>query len=192
MNMQLIDLDAERAKRAAEREGKGIDGGIRLGGQIIATLPVELPVDVLAPLQTIDTSITLILRSAMSAYKAQGEGDAAAAWDSTQLIVDLLALTPTLPTDMIAVLHQCGENLFGTEGYTALRNAHLSLPDVGVLAKGVFAFYGMTLGEASTSPESSENDGATLSSTSPDTSDSTPEGSTATETTPTSLAPAAS
>jgi hypothetical protein len=168
----VIDLDRERKQRAAEREGKRQEMPIRLGGETIAVLPVELPIDVLAPLRNLDDSITLLLRSAMQATRTQ---DAKQRWDATELIVDLLAATPTLPLDVIAVLRQVAENLLGVEGLDKLLGQRPSAEDYGALAKGVFRFYGLTLGEVSPSSDSSTDSGRTSNTTSSTNSESTPE-----------------
>jgi hypothetical protein len=186
----VIDLDHERKQRAAEREGKRQALPVRIGGEVIATLPVELPVNVLAPLQQLDESLTLLLRSTMQV--AKGNNDAAAKWDATELIVDLLAANPTLPVDVLNVIRQVTVNLMGQDGYDAFLAADPSPEDIGAFAKGVFRFYGVTLGEASESSDSSTDSGRTLSSTSSDTSDSMPEASGTSPESPASLEPAAS
>ena len=68
-----LDLDAARKQRAAEREGKKRDLPIRFGGEVIATLPVEMPVDVLAPLRNLDGDLTLLLREAMGCFEGAAE-----------------------------------------------------------------------------------------------------------------------
>jgi hypothetical protein len=189
-NELVIDLDHERKQRAAEREGKRQPLPIRLGGQVIAELPVELPVDVLAPLRNLDDSLTLILRTSMQMVKA--DADAQAKWDGTELIVDLLAANPTLPTDVLDVIRKVAENLLSPEGVAAFLAFRPSPEDMTALAKGVFRFYGVTLGESLPSSDSSTDSGRTSSGTSSGTSESTPEVSGTTPESPVSLASAAS
>lgn len=167
-----LDLDAARKQRAAEREGKKRDLPIRLGGQDIATLPVELPVDVLAPLRNLDGDLTLLLREAMATTK-RGD-DATARWDATELVVDILASNPRLPVTALDTFGQVAKNLLGEDGFAALMEQRPTGQDVAFLVKGVFRFYGLTLGEASPSSDSSTDDsGRTSSGTSSTTSDST-------------------
>lgn len=170
-----LDLDAERESRAAEREGKGIGLPVKIGGRVIATLPPELPLDVLTPLRSLDSDITLLLRQVVASARPGGEN--ADRWASTELVVDLLAANPQLPVRLLDVIGEVSTALFGEEGHAALLTSRLSAQDVGALAKGVFRFYGLTLGEASPSSDSSENSGGTSPGTSGTTSGSTPEGS---------------
>lgn len=184
--LDVIDLDKARKQRAAEREGKQQSLPIRVGGQVVAELPVELPVDVLAPLKDLDESITLVLRTSMKMYGA--DADARARWDGTELIVDLLAANPTLPVDVLNVLRKVAVNLLSESGYDALMASRPSPEDLSYLAKGVFRFYGVTLGEVSPSSDSSTDSGRTSSTTSSVTSESTPEVSGTPQESPASLA----
>jgi hypothetical protein len=168
-----LDLDAERAVRAASREGRGQTYPIRLGGGIVATLPTELPVDVLAPLRALDGDLTLILRQAMEATK----GGANARMDATELVVDVLIANPSLPVTAIDIVRDVAVNLLGQEGFAALLAARPSSQDYAALIKGVFRFYGLTLGEALPSSDSSTDVGATSSTTSSENLESTPEDS---------------
>lgn len=173
-----LDLDAARKQRAAEREGKKRDLPIRFGGEVIATLPVEMPVDVLAPLRNLDGDLTLLLREAMGAAKGGGSGEAR--WNATELVIDILASNPRLPVTALDTFAEVARGLFGEDGYAALVANRPTAQDFAVLVKGVFRFYGLTLGEASPSSDSSTDDGRTSSGTSSTTSDSTPEPSGAT------------
>lgn len=186
----VLDLDANRKQRAAEREGKKQDLPIRLGGEVIAILPVELPVDVLAPLRELDGDITLILREAMNSAR-HGATDEAK-WNTTELVVDVLASNPALPVQALDVIVKVGKNLLTEEGFDRLVASRPSQQDYAFLVKGVFRFYGLTLGEASPSSDSSTDSGGTSNGTSSTTSDSTPEPSGTAPETPTSLEPAVS
>jgi hypothetical protein len=183
-----LDLDSERKQRAAQREGAGEPLPIVLGGEVIATLPSELPVDVLAPLRLLDADLTLILRQAMQASMNQGS-----VGDVTELVVDVIAQNPALPMTALDTFGEVAKRLLTDEGFAKLLANRPSPQDYAALVKGVFRFYGVTLGEASPSSASPTGDaGETLSGTSSTNSASTPEDSgTTPEPTP-SLEPAAS
>ena len=183
-----IDLDAERASRAAEREGKNAGAPIRVGGQTVATLPPELPFDALAPLRNLDADITLLIRSAMAAARTQG----AERMDQTALIIDLLAANPALPMALVDTVGEMTKALVGEDGYQGLVAARLTVPDVAALVKRTFAFYGVGLGEASAPSDSSENGGTTSLPTGSTTTESTSEEPGAVPVTPDSLVSASS
>lgn len=173
---EVIDLDKEREARAAAREGRGQGMPIILGGKVIATLPSELPIDVLAPLKDIDEALMLLLREAMS--MATG-ADAAQRWQATNLVIDLFSANSRLPVVVLGVVRDIGVNLLGQEGFDAFVAARPSKEDVGALAKAIFNFYGVSLGEPSPSSDSSSADGGTSSTTSSaNSTDSMPEAST--------------
>lgn len=188
-DLDVIDLDAERERRTAQNEGQRKAKPIRMGGVDIAVLPVELPIEVIAPLQDLDESITILLRQAMQVQKASTSVEK---WDGTELIIDLLAATPSLPLDVVNVIKRSAIVLLTQEGYERLVAQRLSVPDVVYLAKSVFRYYGVTLGEASTPSDLSVGDGATSSTTSSTTSDSTPVPSGGAPTSPASSESAAS
>lgn len=142
-----LDLDMARGQRAAEREGKKKDLPLIVGGQIIATLPVELPVAVLAPLRNLDGDLTLLLREAVQATKAAKGSAALVNQDITELVIDLLANNPRLPMNALDTFKEVAENLLSKEGLDALIDARPSGQDVAFLVKGVFRFYGFTLGK---------------------------------------------
>lgn len=189
-DLEALDLDLARQQRAAEREGKKRDLPLRVGGQTIAVLPVELPVDVLAPLRTLDGDLTLLLREAVQSAKNGGD---TVNWDITELVIDLLANNPRLPMNFLDTIRDVAKNLLTEEGLNALIEQRPSGQDVAFLIKGVFRFYGLTLGEASPSSDSSTDaSGGTSSGTSSTTSTSTPEGSGQTPQIPASSEPAVS
>lgn len=168
-----LDLDAERKRRAAQREGQKADQPIIVGGQTIAILPVELPIDVLAPIRDMDEDITLLLRSVVKA--AQTESGRA---DAQALFLDLLAANPTLPQNLLDTIQKIARNLLTDAGYQALVAAHPTREDLAYLAGGIMKFYGLTLGESSPSSDSDTGGGTTSSTTSPTTSEgSTPDAS---------------
>lgn len=173
-----LDLDQERQVRAAQREGKKTELPIRIGGQIIATLPIELPFEVLTPLRKIDDTIALVLRQGMT---LASDNAAAAKWEATELVVNMLASTPDLPVKIVEVIEEITTNLLTPEGLEKLRAAKPSVPDLRALALGILRWYGVSLGEASPSSDSSTDGGGTSLTTSSTNSDSTPEESGPTE-----------
>jgi hypothetical protein len=174
----MLDLDAKRAERAearaAQQEGAGTTLPVVIGGETIAHLPAEWPLELLAPLRRIDESIALLIRQALQLVQSNDPNNQMAA---TQLVVDLLASNPNLPTELLDVVADLGKNLLGPGGYEKFLAAHPSKEDVAVLAKGIFEFYGVGLGESLPSSDSSTSDGGTLKPISSDTSTSTPEDS---------------
>lgn len=188
--MVAIDLDAERARRAAEREVSGESTPIVLGGKEVAYLPAELPLQALAPLRRLDEEITLLVRAAVDMWK---EGTDQSRIDGASLIIDVLAANPKLPTTAIDVVQDMARALLGEEGFDALMAQSLSTNDLAYLANGILAAYGLSLGEASPSSGSpTEGGGPTSSTTSEPTSDSTPATLSAPPETPDSSEPVAS
>lgn len=183
----VLDLDSERQSRAAANEvGDGLP--VRFGGETIATLPPECPVDVFQPVVALDIDLGLLFRAAFDAVK--GEADQALA--ATDLVVDLLTVNPNLPREAIQAIQQVGKRLLGDDGYAAFVAQRPSPNDIAALAKGVFRFYGLSLGEASAPSDSSEGDGQTSKPTSSAGTDLTPVASSASPETTASSAPAAS
>jgi hypothetical protein len=175
MNQEIavLDLDSERDARAAAREGKQSPLPIRWRGEVIATLPVELAFEVLAPLQLINSDLTLMLRQAVQV--ARNNNQASDRWDAAELVIDVLAANPKLPSTVLTVIQQMSTALLGEEGVAKFLAGKPSTGDIAALAKGVFRHYGVSLGEASASSDSSETSGGTSNTTSSDTSTSTPE-----------------
>lgn len=169
-----LDLDQERQSRAGQREGSGKPLPIWFGGKKIAELPVELPLNVIAPLRQIDDTIALVIRQAMSLAT---NNDAAAKWQASELVIDMLASSPDLPVKLLQVVEEISKNLLTEEGLAAFLDARPSFQDIAALAKGVLRHYGISLGESSASSDSSTDGGGTSNTTSSDTSDSTPEAS---------------
>ena len=186
-----IDLDEERSRRASEREVKEESLPIRFGGQVVATVPTELPLDVLSPLRRMDSEITLILRSVMTLANASNE--AKQRWDATELIVDVLAANPALPSTVIEVIEDMARRLFGDDGYEALVAQRPTRDDLAFLTRRLLNFYGLTLGESRpASPSSTEEEasgGETSKPTSLTTTASTSEESGAAPATPASSEP---
>lgn len=169
----LGDLDAKRLDRAraraARKEARGETLPIVLGGQVIATLGAEFPLDVLEPLADINLDIALLLQQAVAA--AQATDNAA----NVDLIVNILAANPDLPREFLAAVKEIGRRLLGDGGYAAFVAARPSPWDVAALASTLFSWYGVSLGESSGSSDAvSEGNGVTSNTISGPTGVSTP------------------
>lgn len=190
-----IDLDQERARRAAQREVQAETLPIRLGGEVIASIPTELPLDVLAPLRRLDEEITLLLRSVMQMMNS--ESDEQVQKDALGLVIDILAANPALPNTVIEVIEEMCKRLLGKDGFKRLMDLRLTRDDVAFLARRVFEFYGFSLGESqpsSTSSTTGQQDGGTTSlpTSGITTTDSMPEASGDAPESPASSEPASS
>lgn len=169
----LGDLDAKRLERARQRaarqEARGETLPIVLGGQQIATLGAEFPLDVLEPLSDINLDIALLFQQAVSAANAEGDNAA-----SMELIVNILAANPDLPREFIAAVKEIGKRLLGEDGYARFVAARPTPWDVAALASVLFTWYGVSLGESSRSSAAVSSSGATSNTISGTTSGSTP------------------
>lgn len=166
LNLDLtIDLDEERVLRSERRSVKAAEVPIRLGGEVVAYVPTELPIAALSPLRRLDSEITLILRSVMTMMNQSRE--AQERWDATSLVVDVLAANPALPTTVVDVISEMAKELFGAEGLEKFLSKKPSTADMGALAKRLLGFYGLSLGESQPSSVSSseEEQGAGTTST---------------------------
>lgn len=158
LDFMSIDLDEERERRAASREVKATEFPIRFGGEVVATIPTELPLDVLAPLRRLDEEITLLLRSVMTMMNKSREEQER--WDATSLVVDILAANPQLPTTVVEVIEDMCQRLLGEDGLAALMAKRPSKDDMAFLAKRLLSFYGFSLGESQPSSDSSTEEAA--------------------------------
>lgn len=172
-DLHVLDLDSERRTRAAAREGAGEPLPVRLGGEVVATLPPELPLAVLEPLQEISDDLTLLIRQAMQMARTDST-NAADAWQAAELVIDVFVSSPELPAKILGIIRRCAANLLTEEGLAALLAQRPSANDIAALAKGVFRYYGISLGEASASSDSSTDGGGTSNTTSSGSSGSTP------------------
>lgn len=175
-DFSVIDLDAERKNRAAKREGKNQPLPIRIGGDTIATLPVELPIDYLEPLRGLDQDLTIVLRSIVQSVRASDQSERL---DEMDMIIDVLAANPALPVTVLDTITEVAKNVLTVEGFGLLMSQHPSAQDLAALAKGVFRFYGVSLGESLAPSGSSTGSGETSKTT------SSIEGSTSETSTPT-------
>lgn len=158
----LLDLDAAR------REAAYPDGiPVVKGGQTF-TLPAELPVEVFDPFLSENLGLVDILKDALS-EKADDKG-------LGELVIDTLLARPSLPADLLQAIKDAFAVLFD-EQYPAFVATRPSVQDYVRLTRGLVQAYGVSLGEATASPGSSESAGATPKPTSTSTTDSTPEAS---------------
>lgn len=173
MSRKLGDLDARRAERAAARaarnEGMGETLPIRFGGKVIATLQPEFPLRVLAPLGDIDLDIALLVQQVLANAAAE---DAARA--NLELVVNLLAANPNLPSTFVAAVKEMGRRLLGKDGYQAFVEQDPTPWDVAALISDLLTWYGVSLGESLRSSISSTPDGETSNATSGSIGGSTP------------------
>ncbi len=177
----MIDLSAAREERAAKREVRGGNVEVRIDTGDPIRLPVELPLDTLAPLKA------LHLDENFGALFQQRTMERA-----EQVVRDLLTLRPTLLTDLVDAGTGCLERLFcscdphpwdAPVGDDGTDPAHLdgcqwrrflafrpSPQDLWALVRELWDEYGADLGEALAPAASAGNGGATSNPT----SDSTP------------------
>lgn len=147
-----LDLDAARAAR--KREGAGITPSLRLNGQSYE-LPVELPVDVFDPLVHVDVDVSLLVRMAMDAREAAEKNDENANMAVLDVLVDLMVANPQLPVDLVGAVKESSRLMLGEECYAALVAFRPTVADLGAIAKHLFRQYGVGLGEALPSSDSS-------------------------------------
>lgn len=172
--LEVLDLDAEREARIAKLEVTRSPRPIRWRGNIICTLPVELPFDVIAPLGKIDADLSLIMRQAVSVARNNGQS-VDDRLDAAELVIDLLAANAHLPQTILTVIREMATAALTEEGLAEFLEGKPSVPDMVALARMIVRHYGVGLGEASPSSVSSGTDGGTSSTTSsPNSTDSMP------------------
>jgi len=173
----MLDLDASRKQRAATRaqqEGRGDTLPIRWQGATIAELDAELPLDVFAPLATLNVDIGLLLRLAFDTMRASTNADAVKSLDG---LVDVFAANPRLIPDTIGAVEEVARRLLGDGGWAAFVAGRPTNYDIAALSRGVADWYGVSLGESSASTGPSLPTGTTPSPTSNGITASTSEGS---------------
>lgn len=170
--LEVLNLDAAREARAAQREGKKKPLPIIILDETICELPVELPLTVLTPLRKIDDTIALLIRQAMTLATNK---DAGAKWEASEMVVNMLASDPDLPLKVVEVIEEVSNNLLTETGVEKFMAAGPSVDDIKALANGIMRHYGVSLGEALPSSDSSTDGGGTSLTTSSTNSDSTPE-----------------
>lgn len=174
MTDNTLDLDAERAARAearaARHEGRDDEMTIRLGGKPIAVVAAEFPMSVLEPLMGVNVDVAYLVR-AFSQILGKKGGDADQA--AIGLLFDVLAANPRLPHEIVEAIKEMTRRVLTPEGYDALCELNPTPWDGAALAKGLMAWWGVSLGESQASLPPSEG-GETSKATSNGTTSSTP------------------
>jgi hypothetical protein len=155
----MLDLDQARRERAearksaaAAQEGRGDTLVIQFGGEQIAVLEPELPLDVLEPLRTVSEDIGLLIRFTLSVAEKGGAEDAQR--EAMKLFLDLFGSNPNLGGDLVDVVSGIGRRLLTDEGFERFMAQRPSREDIVFLASGVIKWYGVSPGESSRSTES--------------------------------------
>lgn len=183
MSGNSIDLNAERAAR---REGSLEGLKVTLGDDTF-TLPSELPVDVFAPFRDIigDDDLPSIVQTlaessntdqALTAFLRDRPNIAVEALDALRFALGRLFCTQGDGCDLDA-LSESGRSA-PTHApecqWPRFLKQRPSMPDYLALGRGLLAGYGVSLGEALGSSDSSGSDGATSNPTSRRSTSSTP------------------
>jgi hypothetical protein len=150
----VIDLDAHR------RESTYPDGIPLVFGGEEFVLPAQLPLEVFDPFLSEELGLAALIRD----FFAESDDK-----DDVAQILDALVAHPGLPKQVIAAIMDAMALLFGAEDFARFQRSS-ARPGVGdylFLARNLIAAYGVTLGEAFASPDSSESTGTTPSPTSP-------------------------
>lgn len=198
----VFDMDTARVERArtraARREGRGDTLVIRFGGQDIAELGAEFPLDVLEPFSDINLDLALLIRQAIDLMNAEDQGSQFATID---MIVSVLAANPKLPTEVIAAVKEAGRRLLsedgedrqdGEDGYAKFVERRPTPWDVAALVRHLMNWYGVTLGDFSSPSTPSVDGGTSKPISNATTTVSTPAGPGGAQVTPASSASAAS
>lgn len=154
----MLDLDSARRQRAAAREGSGQPVTVTFADTTY-TLPVEVPAAVVQTLLDPDVEFAQLLMVLMKAWR--GGSDQAG-----KSVVNALTERPSLPFGCIKAIQAALEQLFGADEWARFTAAGPSLNDMVTLITGLVSEYGVGLGEALTSPSSSETAGTTSNPTS--------------------------
>jgi hypothetical protein len=164
---QVADLDADRreraAARAAARAGRGETLPIRFGGQTIAVIGAEFPLDVLEPFADVNLDIALLVRQAIDLAQAESGDQQLSTLD---MIVSVLASNPNLPREVLAAGKEAGKRLLSEEGYSGFMGQRPTPWDFAALGRHLLSWWGVNLGELSSSSTPS-GDGRTSNPTSP-------------------------
>jgi hypothetical protein len=160
-------LDA-RAK-AAGRENH--EEPIVWRNETIAVLPAEPPLSALAPLRRVDQEIAMVLSEIMETASRQGQGAA----QTATFLLNMLVQRQDLPSQLIDVVREMTEEIITAEGLAKFLAGKPSPWDYVALISGALAHWGVSLGEASRSTDSSStgSGGPTSKSTSDTTTSST-------------------
>lgn len=153
----ILDLDARRAAAREAREAPALT----LGGQRIE-LPIELPIDVLEPLLEVKADVSVLIRQVLDAR----DNEDGAGMAVMGAVLDMLIVNPSLPRELIDAIKEMVRRLAGDDGYAALLAFRPTAPEIKELAGWAIRQYGVGLGEASPSSDSSEGTGTTSKPTS--------------------------
>lgn len=170
----VLDLDAARDARAQARAEHTGPVELRFGGEVIAELPAELPVEVLEPLMSVDLDLAALAREALDAMNSS---DADAQSKAVELVIDLIVANPRLPQDLIRAGQEMGRRLLTEDGYARFVARRPSLQDVNELAKQLVKRYAR-LGESlrSSTPAADGTTSKPISPTTTTVSTSAPSG----------------
>jgi hypothetical protein len=156
----VFDMDVSRIERlrvrAARREGRGETLVIRFGGEPIAEIGAEFPLDVLEPFADVNLDLALLIRQAIDLSQAE---DQTAQLSTLDMLVSVLAANPQLPREFIGAVQEAGRRLLGVDGYAKLVAQRPSPWDVAALLKHLMNWHGVSLGESSSSSTPSAGGG---------------------------------
>ena len=156
-----LDLDSARSARAE----MGPPPTVKIDGEVLE-LPRELPLDVLEPLTGINVDVSVLVSQVLDARKEAKDSGEAANEAMLEAVVNMLVVNPSLPAELVDAAKEMARRLFGPEGYAHLIKQRLSLKDIAALARFLLRRYGVGLGEALPSSDSSEGTGTTSKPTS--------------------------
>ncbi|MEE1764421.1 hypothetical protein [Streptomyces sp. SP18BB07] len=160
--MYVIDLTADR------REVQFPHGiPVKLSETHDVIFPAELPAEALDPILSDELDLVGLLGEVIDS----ADGDA-----GVKEVVNALFRRPSLPRKFLEAIRKTYEILLGDQHKEFLESKP-SIPDYVRLTIGLTKVYGVELGKLFRSADSSENDGATSSPTSPGTTESTPDAS---------------
>lgn len=160
-----IDLDA------AIRESAYPDGiPVPYKGHTF-TMPAECPIDVFDPLLSADFNLVGVLGAILDDTDGKDMGES---------VMSVLFERPSLPAEARDTIYECLCLLFGAEQWAEFQALRPGLTTYAALIRGLLNVYGVSLGEAFASGDSSKNSGPTPNPTSPvSTPGSTPASSSA-------------
>lgn len=158
----LLDLDAAIREQV---DPDGIDMPFR---GAVFHLPAELPLDVFDPFLDPEFDLVGLIRTFVEADKDEKA-------DVAETVVDVLFERPNLPREVLDAFYGSLRLLFGAEQFEQFQAKRPGHKTYTIFIRLLLAKYGVGLGEAFASADSSENGGETSKPTSPtSTTDSTP------------------
>ncbi|MBV1940770.1 hypothetical protein KUF83_30005 [Streptomyces sp. BV286] len=160
----VIDLDAQRRE---VQYPHGIP--VKIHGEEFL-FPAEIPAACLDPLFSDELDLMGVLGDIVNADANDTT--------TTGEIVEMIFRRPQLPARFYGAVMGIYKELLGEATYQDFKTVRPSIGDYVRLSQALISVYGVDLGKLFRSADSSENDGATSSPTSPaSTADSTPEAS---------------